>query len=97
MNTTTGKAPTRLTALDLAMQFRERAEARGGSLWLSAKQSAFLKSLATPVYRGTTGDPGPVISETVHGWPTVTAYFDDGRVWTCKIAHNGAGLFTEGV
>lgn len=84
---------TRITALDLAMQFRERAEQRGGSIFLTGKQVAFLKSLATPVYRG--ADPGnaSVISETVHGWPLIHAYFPDGTVWTCAVQHNGAGLF----
>jgi hypothetical protein len=96
MDTTHGaRGGTRLRAIDLAMQFRARAEARGGQLWLSAKQVGFLKSLATPVWRGCAGDPGPVISQTVHGRPSVSAYFEDGTVWTCHVQHNGAGLFTE--
>ena len=98
MDTTHGaRGGTRLRAIDLAMQFRARAEGRGGVLWLSAKQVAFLRSLATPVFRGYDGDPGPVISQAVHGRPSVTAYFSDGGVWTCHVQPNGAGLFKEGL
>jgi len=84
-----------LRAIDLAWQFRARAEARGGALWLSGKQVAYLKSLATPVWRGYQGD-ADVVSETVHGRSLVHAYFPDGEVWTCAIQANGAGLFKGG-
>ena len=87
---------TRITALDLAMQFRERAEARDGSLMLSAKQVAFLKSLATPVYRGANPGNADVLSGTTHGRPWITAYMPDGSEWTCHVYHNGAGLFRRG-
>lgn len=86
-----------MRAIDLALQFRDRAQQRDGTLWLSAKQVAFLRSLATPVSSSFRGDPGPVVSQTVHGRPSVTAYFADGEVWTCHIQHNGAGLFREGL
>jgi hypothetical protein len=85
-----------MRAIELAAQFRERAEARGGTLWLSTRQVDFLESLATPVYRGYEGD-ADVVSQTVHGRPSVSAYFPDGGVWTCHIQHNGAGLFKEGL
>jgi hypothetical protein len=86
-----------MKGIDLAGLFRERAEAKGGALWLSAKQTAWLKALAVPVWSGYRGDPGPVVSETVHGRPQVHAYFEDGTVWTCHIEQNGAGLFKEGL
>jgi hypothetical protein len=99
MNDTTlvARGGTRVRAIDLAAQFRQRAEGHGGALWLSAKQVAFLRSLATPVWRGYAGDPGPVVSETVHGRPQVTAAFADGEVWTCHVQPNGAGLWKEGL
>jgi hypothetical protein len=92
-----GRKGPRLRALDLAAQFRDRAEQRGGALWLSVKQVAFLKSLATPVWSGYRGDPGPVVAETVHGRLQVHAYFEDGTVWTCHVQPSGAGLFKEGL
>ena len=83
-----------IKAIELAAQFRERAEAHDGSIWLSAKQVKFLASLASPVYRGVDErNVGPVVMETVHGWPIISAFFDDGEVWSCKVMHNGAGAF----
>jgi hypothetical protein len=82
-----------MKAIELAQQFRERAEARDGSIWLSAKQVKFFSSLATWVYSGSKNVRSDVIGETVHGRPSITAYFSDGEVWTCQIAHNGAGSF----
>lgn len=70
-------------ANDLAAQFAERAQARDGSLWLSAKQVAWLRSLAVRT-------PNVEVYKQ-HGWPVI-----EGHDWMVTIHHNGAGLFRIG-
>ena len=81
------------TATDLAAEFATRVNEHGWC-WLSAKQTAWLRSL---VQRDMARAGGRLNSETVaytsHGWPTLEGVLPGGQGWRVVIHHNGAGRF----
>lgn len=85
------------TAHDLAAQFAERARDKGGSIWLSVKQTAWLKSLALRDQERAGGrERSDVVVYKHHGWPKIEGY-GPGFEWTVTIFHNGAGRFELGI
>jgi hypothetical protein len=85
-------AGQRMTAEALAAQFAARVNEHGWC-WLSVKQTAFLKGLAQPVYRGSTNVTANVVFYVSHGTPVISGTLPGGREFEVSIRHNGAGCF----
>ena len=80
-----------MSAVDLGQQFASRVD-QHGYLRLTAKQVAFMRSLALQEMRRN-GDDADVRAYRHHGAPTIVGYLPDGRQWTIAIYQNGAGVF----